>query len=107
MFDTYIRDATLSGRQPLPHPVLRMIQRPIGPVAVFGATSFPLALSIAGGDAVAGCPRCSGVTAPIPAPPRGDRRRNRSLRHASRHFSMIQKITGKSDIPEAILPADL
>ncbi len=86
MFDTHIRDATLPGRQPLPHPVLRMIQRPIGPVAVFGVTSFPLALSIAGGDAIAGCPRCSGGTAPIPAPPQGDRCRNRGLRHASRRL---------------------
>ena len=37
-----------------------MIQRPIGPVAVFGASNFPLAFSTAGGDTAAalaaGCP---------------------------------------------------
>jgi len=43
-------DAALPDRQPLPRPELRMIQRPIGPVAVFGASNFPLAFSVAGGD---------------------------------------------------------
>ena len=37
-----------------------MVQRPIGPVAVFGASNFPLAFSTAGGDTAAalaaGCP---------------------------------------------------
>lgn len=53
-------DAALPDRQPLPRPELRMIQRPIGPVAVFGASNFPLAFSTAGGDTAAalaaGCP---------------------------------------------------
>ncbi|MCV2868892.1 aldehyde dehydrogenase (NADP(+)) [Defluviimonas sp. WL0002] len=53
-------DAALPDRQPLPRPDLRMMQRPIGPVAVFGASNFPLAFSTAGGDAAAalaaGCP---------------------------------------------------
>ncbi len=53
-------DAALPDRQPLPRPDLRMIQRPIGPVAVFGASNFPLAFSTAGGDTAAalaaGCP---------------------------------------------------
>ncbi|WP_264210669.1 aldehyde dehydrogenase (NADP(+)) [Leisingera thetidis] len=53
-------DAALPGRQPLPRPDLRMVQRPIGPVAVFGASNFPLAFSTAGGDTAAalaaGCP---------------------------------------------------
>ncbi len=39
--------------QPLPRPDLHMIQRPIGPVAVFGASNFPLAFSTAGGDTAA------------------------------------------------------
>ena len=43
-------DEALPDRQPLPRPDLRMIQRPIGPVAVFGASNFPLAFSTAGGD---------------------------------------------------------
>ncbi len=53
-------DEALPERKPLPRPDLRMIQRPIGPVAVFGASNFPLAFSTAGGDTAsalaAGCP---------------------------------------------------
>lgn len=53
-------DEALPGRQPLPRPDLRMMQRPVGPVAVFGASNFPLAFSVAGGDTAAalaaGCP---------------------------------------------------
>lgn len=53
-------DAALPDRTPLPRSDLRMIQRPIGPVAVFGASNFPLAFSTAGGDTAsalaAGCP---------------------------------------------------
>ncbi len=53
-------DPALPDRTPLPRPELRMVQRPIGPVAVFGASNFPLAFSTAGGDTAAalaaGCP---------------------------------------------------
>ena len=53
-------DSALPDRQPLPRPDLKLIQRPIGPVAVFGASNFPLAFSTAGGDTAsalaAGCP---------------------------------------------------
>ncbi len=53
-------DGPLPDRQPLPRPDLRVMQRPVGPVAVFGASNFPLAFSTAGGDTAAalaaGCP---------------------------------------------------
>lgn len=53
-------DVALPDRAPLPRPDLRMIQRPIGPVGVFGSSNFPLAFSTAGGDTAsalaAGCP---------------------------------------------------
>lgn len=53
-------DPALPDRQLIPRPDLCMIQRPIGPVAVFGASNFPLAFSVAGGDTAsalaAGCP---------------------------------------------------
>ena len=53
-------DEALPDRKPLPRPDLKMVQRPIGPVAVFGASNFPLAFSTAGGDTAAalaaGCP---------------------------------------------------
>jgi alpha-ketoglutaric semialdehyde dehydrogenase len=37
-------------RKPQPKPDLRRMLVPIGPVAVFGASNFPLAFSVAGGD---------------------------------------------------------
>lgn len=53
-------DPALPDRQPLPRPDLRMRMIPLGPVAVFGASNFPLAFSTAGGDTAsalaAGCP---------------------------------------------------
>lgn len=43
-----------------PRPDLRRVLQPVGPVAVFGASNFPLAFSVAGGDTAsalaAGCP---------------------------------------------------
>ena len=53
-------DPALPERKPLPRPDLRSMLRPLGPVAVFGASNFPLAFSVAGGDTAsalaAGCP---------------------------------------------------
>ncbi len=37
-------------RKPAPKPDIRSLLRPLGPVAVFGASNFPLAFSVAGGD---------------------------------------------------------
>lgn len=69
MFATVVRtgewrqvriDPALPDRTPLPRPDLRQRSVPLGPVAVFGASNFPLAFSVAGGDTVAalaaGCP---------------------------------------------------
>jgi NADP-dependent aldehyde dehydrogenase len=57
-------DATIDpaqpDRTPAPRPDLRRVNFPLGPVAVFGASNFPLAFSVAGGDTAsalaAGCP---------------------------------------------------
>lgn len=53
-------DTALPGRTPVPKPDLRSFQTPLGPVVVFGASNFPLAFSVAGGDTAsalaAGCP---------------------------------------------------
>jgi NADP-dependent aldehyde dehydrogenase len=53
-------DRALPQRQPLPRPDLRQYRIGLGPVAVFGASNFPLAFSTAGGDTAAalaaGCP---------------------------------------------------
>ena len=53
-------DEAIPDREPLPRTDIRSMLRPIGPVAVFGASNFPLAFSVAGGDTAsalaAGCP---------------------------------------------------
>jgi len=53
-------DRALPERQPLPRPDIRQYRIGLGPVAVFGASNFPLAFSTAGGDTAsalaAGCP---------------------------------------------------
>jgi alpha-ketoglutaric semialdehyde dehydrogenase len=52
-------DSALPERAP-PRPDLRRVNVAVGPVAVFGASNFPLAFSVAGGDTAsalaAGCP---------------------------------------------------
>ncbi|GLY75695.1 aldehyde dehydrogenase (NADP(+)) [Actinoallomurus iriomotensis] len=57
--DTRI-DPALPDRRPAPRPDLRQRHLAVGPVAVFGASNFPLAFSVAGGDTAsalaAGCP---------------------------------------------------
>ena len=53
-------DSAQPQRQPLPRADLRQRHIALGPVAVFGASNFPLAFSVAGGDTAsalaAGCP---------------------------------------------------
>lgn len=53
-------DEAMPDRQPLARSQLQLMQRPLGPIAVFGACNFPLAFSTAGGDTAAalaaGCP---------------------------------------------------
>lgn len=53
-------DRALPERKPLPRVDLRSQTIPLGPVAVFSASNFPLAFSVAGGDTAsafaAGCP---------------------------------------------------
>ena len=69
MFAEIVRDGTWveavinrgdPNRAPLPKPDIRRMLRPLGPVAVFGASNFPLAYSVAGGDTTSalasGCP---------------------------------------------------
>lgn len=53
-------DPAMPDRAPLPRADLRFQKIALGPVAVFGASNFPLAFSVAGGDTAsalaAGCP---------------------------------------------------
>ena len=69
LFASVVREGSYQGmridqgdpaRRPLPKPDLRHRFIAVGPVAVFGASNFPLAFSVAGGDTAAalaaGCP---------------------------------------------------
>jgi alpha-ketoglutaric semialdehyde dehydrogenase len=69
LFASVLREGSWNGaridpaqpdRQPAPRPDIRQRMVSLGPVAVFGASNFPLALSVAGGDTAsalaAGCP---------------------------------------------------
>jgi alpha-ketoglutaric semialdehyde dehydrogenase len=53
-------DPAQPNRLPLPKPDIRQMQIPLGVVGVFGASNFPYAFSVAGGDTIsalaAGCP---------------------------------------------------
>jgi 2,5-dioxopentanoate dehydrogenase len=53
-------DLAMPDRQPVPRPDIRKMLIPLGPAVVFGASNFPLAFSVAGGDTAsalaAGCP---------------------------------------------------
>ena len=53
-------DTAIPDRKPLPRVDLRRMMVPVGPAVVFGASNFPMAFSVAGGDTVsalaAGCP---------------------------------------------------
>ncbi|MFK5924487.1 MAG: aldehyde dehydrogenase (NADP(+)) [Verrucomicrobiota bacterium] len=53
-------DLPQPDRQPLPKPDVRSMMLPIGPVVVFGASNFPIAISVLGADTVSalasGCP---------------------------------------------------
>ncbi len=53
-------ETALPDRLPLPKPDMRSMWIPIGPIAVFGASNFPLAYSVMGGDSASalasGCP---------------------------------------------------
>src|ERR1035441_1683500 len=52
-------DRAIPARQPLPKPDLRNMLIPIGPVVVFGASNFPLAFSVAGGDTASATEKAS------------------------------------------------
>ncbi len=46
-------DPAQLDRKPAPRSDIRSMMKPLGPVAVFGASNFPLAFSVAGGDTAA------------------------------------------------------
>ncbi len=63
-------DPALPDRKPLARPDIRRMLIPMGPVVVFGASNFPLAFSVAGGDtASALAAKCPVVVKGHPAHP--------------------------------------
>ncbi len=63
-------DHAIPGRLPLPRPDIRTVFMAVGPVVVFGASNFPLAISVAGTDTVAAfAARCPVVVKGHPAHP--------------------------------------
>jgi NADP-dependent aldehyde dehydrogenase len=64
-------DTALPDRTPAPKPDLRRMLIPLGPVAIFGASNFPLAFSTAGGDSISALAAgCTVVYKEHPAHPR-------------------------------------
>ena len=60
-------DHAIPDRKPIPKPDLRRMLVPLGPVVVFGASNFPLAFSVAGGDTAAAL--AAGCTVVVKAHP--------------------------------------
>lgn len=76
-------DRAIPDRTPLPKPDIRQMQIALGPVAVFGASNFPLAFSVVGGDtASALAAGCTVVVKGHPAHPGTSELAGQALRKA-------------------------
>jgi NADP-dependent aldehyde dehydrogenase len=86
-------DPALPERKPLPRSDLRLRNIAVGPVAVFGASNFPLAFSVAGGDTAsalaAGCPV---VVKAHPAHPGTSELVGRAIQAAARDCGMPEGV---------------
>ena len=82
-------DTALPDRKPLPKPDLRQMQIALGPVGIFGASNFPLAFSVAGGDtASALASGCSIVVKAHPAHPGTSEMIGRAITSAAKASGM-------------------
>ena len=82
-------DTALPDRQPIPKPDLRQMQIPLGPVGIFGASNFPLAFSVAGGDtASALAAGCTIVVKGHPAHPGASELVGRAIQTAAQKTGM-------------------
>ncbi len=88
-------DRAVPDRKPQPRPDIRRMLVPLGPVAVFGASNFPLAFSVAGGDTIsalaAGCPV---VVKAHPAHPGTSDLVASAVRAAARETGMAEGVFG-------------
>jgi NADP-dependent aldehyde dehydrogenase len=104
-------DPALPDRTPMPRSDLRRRHVALGPVAVFGASNFPLAFSVAGGDTAsalaAGCPV---VVKGHPAHPGTGELVARAIRHAVQacglHEGVFSYLPGPSNELGGALVAD-
>jgi 2,5-dioxopentanoate dehydrogenase len=99
-----IKDNADPERKPIPKPDLRQMQQPLGPVAVFGASNFPFAYSVCGGDTVAALAAgCSVVYKANPGHPETSEAVANIIIDAANQsampngvFSMIQGVTNET-----------
>jgi len=77
------------SRKPIPKPRVRSAFRPLGPVAVFGASNFPLAFSVAGGDTAAALAvGCTVIVKAHPGHPRTSQLVGDAIRHAMKDLNL-------------------
>lgn len=99
-----IKDSAEPERKPIPKPDLRQMQQPLGAVAVFGASNFPFAYSVCGGDTVAALAAgCSVVYKANPGHPETSEAVANIVIDAAKQtgmpegvFSMIQGVTNET-----------
>jgi len=86
-------DRAMPDRQPLPRPDIRRMLVPLGPVAVFGASNFPLAFSVAGGDTISALAAgCAVVVKAHPAHPGTSELVGRAIVEAARETGMPEGV---------------
>ena len=86
-------DTALPDREPIPRPDIRQVMRPLGPVAIFGASNFPLAFSVAGGDtASALASGCTVVVKGHPAHPGTSEMVARAILKAAENTNMPEGV---------------
>ncbi|WP_374944282.1 aldehyde dehydrogenase (NADP(+)) [Sphingomonas sp.] len=101
-------DPALPDRAPLPRPDLRLRMVPLGPVAVFGASNFPLAFSTAGGDTAAALAAgCTVVVKQHPAHPDTGAMVAQAIRAAAARCGMPEGVFGELSGPGNDLGAAL
>ncbi len=86
-------DPALPDRVPAPRPDIRKMLVPLGPAVVFGASNFPLAFSVAGGDTAsalaAGCPV---VVKAHPAHPGTSALVASAIKKAAQHYDLPEGV---------------
>lgn len=86
-------DRSDPDRQPLPKPDLRQMQIPLGVVGIFGASNFPFAFSVAGGDtASALAAGCTVVVKGHPAHPKTSELVGNAIAKAIKETNMPEHI---------------